>query len=110
RARAKAPGRARRRTHRAGAPRAQGPCGAGQKRGCAVAADPEGCEREIERWQGWRMSASWFETRRASGAPHHEGLVFRRETRPHPEETAKGGRLEGWATKGLPAGFCLKCD
>src|SRR5262249_11783891 len=37
--------------------------------------------------------------RAASGAPHHEGLRFRREPRPHPEEPAKGGRLEGWATE-----------
>jgi hypothetical protein len=46
--------------------------------------------------------------RAASGAPHHEGLISRepgtssglpdshRNTRPHPEEPANGGRLEGW--------------
>ncbi len=32
----------------------------------------------------------------ASGAPHHEGLLLCRNTRRHPEEPAKGGRLEGW--------------
>jgi hypothetical protein len=43
-------------------------------------------------------------SRRAEdGAPHHEGLRCRRETRPHPEEPAKGGRLEGWAAKTPPA-------
>ncbi len=36
--------------------------------------------------------------RDASGAPHHEGLLLCRNTRRHPEEPAKGGRLEGWAT------------
>src|SRR4051794_38091167 len=39
--------------------------------------------------------ASWFETRRKGGAPHHEGLEFRRGKNRRPEEPAKGGRLEG---------------
>src|SRR4029077_4518958 len=43
--------------------------------------------------------------RAASGAPHHEGLGFRREKRPHPEEPAKGGRLEGWAERNPPTCF-----
>jgi len=48
--------------------------------------------------------------RAASGAPHHEGLRFRREIRPHPEEPANGGRLEGWAAKrGLTTFYCI-CD
>jgi hypothetical protein len=48
--------------------------------------------------------------RAASGAPHHEGLGFRRETRPHPEERTEGARLEGWAAMKPPTAFCFKCD
>jgi hypothetical protein len=32
-------------------------------------------------------------------APHHEDLTSCRRCRPHPEEAANRGRLEGWATK-----------
>src|SRR4029077_1870576 len=48
--------------------------------------------------------------RAASGAPHHEGLRFRCKTRPHPEEPAKGGRLEGWAARKPPTKFSFNRD
>jgi len=48
--------------------------------------------------------------RAASGAPHHEGPGSRHELRPHPEEHAKGGRLEGWAAKRPLTAFGCACD
>src|SRR3954451_2437990 len=46
-------------------------------------------------------------SRRRDAPPHHEGLNSRRMSpthlsRPHPEEPAAGGRLEGWAATRLP--------
>ena len=37
-------------------------------------------------------------SRRRYAPPHHEGLNSHLISRPHPEEPAGGGRLEGWAT------------
>jgi hypothetical protein len=57
-----------------------------------------------------RAMRSIVSRRAASGAPQHEGLRFRQEIRPHPEEPAKGGRLEGWVAKELPTKFYFICD
>jgi len=46
----------------------------------------------------------------AFAPPHHEGLRFRREQRPHPEEPAAGGHLEGWPHRDCPSRLSSICD
>jgi hypothetical protein len=45
-----------------------------------------------------------------SRAPHHEGLAFRRETRPHPEEPASRRASRRMAAERLCAWFLFQCD